>query len=190
MKSFRPLQPPESHSLSAASGWLGLGRPIEAGEELQSLSAENKVHPDVLEVRWQIAAKTGNWRECLDLAEALIILIPTRTSGWINRSRAFHELKRTPEAVENLRSVAQQFSTQWTISYDLACYCAQLGRLEDCKIWLRKAVAADKEAATRAAIADPSLKPLWIAMMAKNPKLVAKTGAGAHSASKATLPQR
>src|ERR1017187_3279090 len=48
---MKPLEPPDSHHLSAAIGWLGLGNWREANEELEKITSELRGHPDVLEVR-------------------------------------------------------------------------------------------------------------------------------------------
>src|ERR1043166_9428290 len=55
-KLMTRLEPPDTHHLSAAVGWLELGNPAEAGEEIARISPAALEHPDVLEVRWQICA--------------------------------------------------------------------------------------------------------------------------------------
>lgn len=164
---MKPLQPPESHHLSAASGWLGLGRHLEADQELQNIAPHNSAHPDVLEVRWQICAKAGNWAECRALAESMIKITPNRAGAWVHRAYSLHELQRTEEALDQLMPVAQRFPHVWTIPYALACFCAQLGRFIECQLWLRKAMGIDKEAVRRKAIGDPRLQPLWASMTGK-----------------------
>ena len=47
----------DTHHLSAAQGWLELGSHLEADKELDEITPELRVHPDVLEIRWQIYAK-------------------------------------------------------------------------------------------------------------------------------------
>jgi tetratricopeptide (TPR) repeat protein len=162
------LQPPDSHYLSAASGWLGLGRYIEANEELEKISPENLAHPDVMEVLWHIYAKAGNWQICLDIASAILKLDPRRPFGWTHRSFALYELKRTQEAFDLLVPMAQEFPNVWRIPYSLALYCAQLGRFIECQLWLQKALAVDRETVKRTAIVDPNLKPLWVTLSGKN----------------------
>jgi len=56
--------------------------------------------------------------------------------------------------------MADRFAKIWTIPYNLACYCAQLGRLHECQMWFKKAMAVAEHAVKRAAIEDPDLKPL------------------------------
>ena len=51
------MQPPNSHHLEAAQGWLELGNHEEANEELELIDAPLRSHPDVLEARWGIYAK-------------------------------------------------------------------------------------------------------------------------------------
>ena len=50
------------------------------------------------------------------------------------------------------------------IPYNLACYCAQLNRLDEAQIWFKKAMAIDEQIVKREAIDDPDLKPLWDSM--------------------------
>ena len=165
---MKPLQPPDSHHLSAAAGWLGLGMDIEAQEDLQKIAPQNAAHPDVLEVLWHIHAKTRQWHFCLDIAAAIIKLDPERSFGWTHSSLALYELKRTQEAYDQLMPVAERFPNVWTIPYALACYCAQLGRFIECQLWLRKAMAVDRETVRRTATTDPNLNPLWVSMIGKN----------------------
>ena len=118
----------------------------------------------MLEVRWQIYSKAQKWGACADIAGAIIKLAPDRPFGWIHRSFALHELERTPEAFDNLLPVADKFPKVWTIPYNLACYCAQLGRLDECQDWFKKAMAIDEHTVKRVAVDDPDLKPLWDSM--------------------------
>ena len=128
-RRIKPLEPPDSIHLEAAEGWLELGDHLEANEELEQIAPQMRVHPDVLEVRWQIYAKEKKWEVCVDIAGAIIELDPKRPDAWIHRSYALHELKRTQEAFDQLLPVSDRFSKVWTIPYNLACYCAQTGAI-------------------------------------------------------------
>jgi hypothetical protein len=152
---------PAIHHLRAAQGWLELGNPVEAEHELERLEGSLRAYPEVLELRWHIHAGARNWSACLELATNLLTLDSTRTEAWIHRSFALHELKRTQEAFDYLLPAADKFPGVWTIPYNLACYCAQLGRLGDSRMWLNKALAIDESTVKRSAKEDPDLKPLW-----------------------------
>jgi tetratricopeptide (TPR) repeat protein len=156
------LEPPDSLHLEAAQGWLGLGNHIEADAELDNITASLRAHPDVLRVRWEVYAAAKKWEAALDIAAALIQLDPDGPLGWVNRSYALHELKRTAEARDNLLRVVDKFPISATMRYNLACYECQLGRLEQAKEWLEKAFKlGDARAMKLAALDDPDLEPLW-----------------------------
>lgn len=121
---------PDAHHLQAAEGWLELGDPVSANDELEKITTSLRSHPDVLAVRWQIYAHAKKWELCVDIAEVIIKLAPKESFGWIHRSFALHELKRTREAFDTLLPAAERFKRSWTIPYNLACYCVQLGRLD------------------------------------------------------------
>ena len=159
---MKPLGHPDIFHLQAARGWLELGNPLEANVELGKISPALGVHPDVLEVRWQISAKAKQWEACVDLAEGLIALTPDNPFGWIHRSFALHELKRTQEAWDNLIRVTKKFPEEPIILYNLSCYACKLGNLQDALNWLQKAFAVgDATQVKLMALVDPDLEPLW-----------------------------
>src|SRR5215216_5542548 len=82
------LNPPDIFHLRAAIGWLELGNPTEAGEEIARISSDAISHPDVLEVRWQICAATQSWDAATPVSEQLVSAAPERVSGWIHRAYA------------------------------------------------------------------------------------------------------
>ena len=158
---MKPLEPPDRFHWLAAQGWLELGDHREAIGELEKLSPSLSSHPDVLETRWQICAKQGNWEAALDIASALTDLKPEDPVAWIHRSFALHELKRTREARESLSGVIDRFPDDETMRYNLACYECQLGNLSVAMEWLTKALGlGDRQQIRRMALDDPDLAPL------------------------------
>jgi tetratricopeptide (TPR) repeat protein len=156
------LQPPYSLHLQAAQGWLELGNHVEAEAELDNITASLRAHPVVLRVRWEVYAAVKKWEAALDIAAAVIQLDPDGPLGWVYRSYALHELKRTAEARDNLLRVVDRFPASATIRYNLACYECQLGRLEQAKGWLQKAFRLGNAKQMKlAALGDPDLQPLW-----------------------------
>lgn len=161
---MKPLEHPDDLHLEAAQGWLELGNHLEANEELDMISPEMRVHPDVLNLRWHVYSKARKWDACVDIASALIKLAPECPLGWIHRSFSLHNLKRTQEAFDNLLPVAGEFPRVWTIPYNLACYCSQLGRLDEAQDWFKKAMEVDEPSVKESALDDPDLKPFWDSM--------------------------
>jgi predicted Zn-dependent protease len=156
------LEPPDSHHLVAAEGWLELGNAGEAGAELKHIAPEWAEHPVVLELDWQIHAHVKDWEACLELARRLVRLHPDLPMGWIHRSYALHELKRTLEARDLLSPLVQRFPEEPVMVYNLACYECRLGNWGLARRWLRQTFAMKNSAPWRqAAQSDPDLAPLW-----------------------------
>lgn len=156
------LQPPDTHHLSAAEGWLELGDHHEALNELNLVSPAEQGRVEVLGLRWSISAQLKLWDECVGIAASLIELAPKNEFGWIHRSYALHELKRTSEARDLLQPALKRFPKNETIPYNLACYECQLGNLAAARDWLRRAMKLKNPAELKAqSLEDPDLKPLW-----------------------------
>ena len=159
MTEFSPV---EQHCLRAAEGWLELGSPHEAEAELAGLSPAAQRHPTVLELRWQIHARHGQWDAGEEVARALTKIAPHQPVGWIHLSYALHELKRTQEAWDNLLAAVAVFPDEPTMPYNLACYACQLGNPAGARHWLKRALKLDHTNAVKPmALADPDLRPLW-----------------------------
>jgi|TARA_B100001971_G_scaffold209892_2_gene234294 tetratricopeptide (TPR) repeat protein len=157
---MNPLKPADLHHLRAAEGWLELGNATEAREELDQISTNRLEHPDVLKMSWALFAKEHNWNACVKAAELLVQQAPEHLDGWIHRSFALHELNRTEEAYDQLSPVQNVFSGEWIIHYNLACYLAQLGRINDAARELHAALKIDPRTVKNAAARDPDLEPL------------------------------
>jgi len=165
---MKKLEPPDSIHLKAAEGWLGLGDHVEANEELENITPQFRVHPDVLEIRWQIYAKEKKWEACVDIARAVTKLAPKRPSGWIHLAYSLRQAKGggLQAAWDALLPVAEKFPTVTTIPYNLACYAAQMNRLDGARDWLKRAFEIGKKTkcfdqVRLMALDDPDLEPLW-----------------------------
>jgi tetratricopeptide (TPR) repeat protein len=159
------IQPPDLHHLRAALGWLELGNPAEAGEELARISPGNLEHPDVLELRWAVCAESRSWTAAADVGDRLVAVAPDRVSGWVHR--AFAERRRRggglTKAEALLLPALQRFPEDSLVPYNLACYAAQLGRLDDAWSLLQRALSLEKDPQVirQRALADSDLEPLW-----------------------------
>ena len=158
------LEPPNTHHLSAALGWLGLGNAEEARAELARVDESNRKHPDVLEVGWLICAHENRWDEGLEFARLLVKQAPNRCSGWLHQAYA---LRRVPgggvqQAWEALLPAFDKFPSEPTISYNLSCYACQLSHMEAARTWLKRAlVLGNRDRIKAMALSDSDLEPLW-----------------------------
>ena len=160
---MKPLQPPDSHFVSAAAGWLGLGNWQEAGEELKHINPALSSHPDVLAVRYEILAKAGHWELAAETASAWTKTAPGERGAWIAQAYA---ARRKPgggisPAKAILAAARQRFPNEPLIAYNLACYECQLGNLTQARSWLREAFKlGDARQLKQMSLQDPDLEPL------------------------------
>ena len=159
-----PLPPPHHHTLNAAHGWLGLDVPAEAQAELDRLPPELRRHPAVLETQFAIHAEAKAWAAAFTVAEAAVQLHPDEPGAWIHRAYA---ARRRPgggleEAFTLLLPAAEKFPAEVTVPYNLACYRAQQGQLDEAWRWYRAARELAEPARLRKlALRDDDLRPLW-----------------------------
>lgn len=158
------IEPPDTHALSAALGWLELGNPNEALAELDSISPGNQPHPAVLEVRWAVFAETKQWDRALDVANELVRVAPGKAGGWLHRAYALRRAPGggLPQAWEALLPAAEKFPQQLLIAFNLACYACQMQDYDEARRWLKRASEiSDTAKVKEMALADSDLEPLW-----------------------------
>jgi len=152
----------DQHHLRSAEGWLELGDWQSANDELENITPALRAHPDVLKVRSGVYSAAKHWELALVVSERLVELLPDELEGWIHRSFALHELKRTAEAKGKLLPAVEKFPKEHLIFYNLACYACQLGELKESLKLIEKAIdLAGKKDIRLMAVEDPDLQPLW-----------------------------
>ena len=162
--NVKPLEPPDSHHLSSAQGWLGLGNWREARDDVQRIDPEQRAHPDVLEVTREIFSLAGKWDMAAETAGAVVTLKPQEPQSWIALAYA---VRRKPggglEAAKKILAKAQKdFPKEPLIAYNLACYECQLGNQAAATQWLQNALATGHARQIRSmALDDRDLEPLW-----------------------------
>jgi predicted Zn-dependent protease len=162
-KSIKPLDVPDSFYLQAAEGWLGLGDMESATNELREISPAEQTHPAVLCVRYEIYSKAKQWDQAVEVADDLIKMLPEEPFVWI--SLAYATRRKTggsiPKAKKILLGAELKFPKHYLFPYNLACYCSQLGEMEEAEQWLKRAAVIDNAAVKKIALEDADLKPLW-----------------------------
>jgi tetratricopeptide (TPR) repeat protein len=159
---MKKLEPPDSHHLDAAQGWLGLGDWASANQELDKISSASCTQLVVLQTRFQVYAAAGQWGMAAGIARALTVMNPGSCFGWIDWAYALYEQQRILEARNILLSVVDKFPDEYLIRYSLACYACQLGYFKEALQWLEKAIGlADAKQVNQMVANNPDLQPLW-----------------------------
>ena len=164
MTKLAQLKHPDPMHLEAAAGWIQLGDYDSANDELEKIRAEWRAHPDVLDLRWLIYSNDEQWDACLDIASAIVKMVPDRAQGWLDK--AFSLRRANDGGVEKAKTVlleaAKLFPDDDMIQYNLACYCAQMGQLDAAQEHLDKSYElGDAKQIKLMALDDEDLKPLW-----------------------------
>jgi tetratricopeptide (TPR) repeat protein len=130
-------------NLSAAQGYLELEMPAEALQELDALPAEISAHPEILQLRLIVLMRLQDWARGLELCAELRERFPQLTVGYIHGAFCLHELGRTAEAKALLLSGPAALLREATYHYNLGCYEAVLGNIEEAQQYLRASFAMD-----------------------------------------------
>ncbi len=151
-------------ALQRAQGWMELRLPLEANEELDEIHPAMRAHPQVLKLRYSIFSAAKKWDMALEIANCLHRELPDDPYGGVHAAVALYRLGRTQEAKELSLGLAPRFTKNWSIPYNLACYCAQLSEIQEAQEWFKAAMALEEDLVKRMAIDDPDLEPLWQGM--------------------------
>lgn len=153
--------------LRTADGWLELGDHVDAFEELERVVPLNRAHPDVLKLRWRIYAHAERWDSAFALADGLRRRLPddAECAVWLAYSARRTRSGGAATAYKLLRDVADEFTDEPLVSFNLACYARVLGRGREAEKWLKQALdIADRQGTGKQwriqALAEEDLGPL------------------------------
>ena len=136
---------PEARILQSAEGYLELGMIEEGLAELTSLPGSAQERADVLELKIHAFLHARNWREALEVSGVLCRVAAGNAQGFIHAAFCLHELGRTVEAKAVLLSGPTALLQDATYYYNLGCYDAVLGNVEEAQAYLRASFKLDKK---------------------------------------------
>jgi tetratricopeptide (TPR) repeat protein len=155
-----PLEPPDFHHCEAALGFSELGMFGDAEAELERIDPFNRALPEVLRVRAAVYHGTANWDDLRAVALKLTRLEPANVQWPLSLAYATRRAASIEFARDILLAAKEQFPSEPIISFNLACYCCQLGDMDAAKEYLKQAFAIDLNL-RQAALDDQDLEPLW-----------------------------
>ena len=147
-------------ALQAADGYLFLGMPDEALDELGGVPREDSKQAMVLLARTRVLLHLKRWKEAEKLAAHGVVAHPDHEEFTVQRAFALHQLKQGDEAMNVILQAPEWIRQTGIIHYNLACYEAQLGDLTTARQCIKVACQMNKAMKKNAAI-DPDLRALW-----------------------------
>ncbi|GAB4240585.1 MAG: hypothetical protein OHK005_02850 [Candidatus Methylacidiphilales bacterium] len=145
--------------LSAAEGFLSLGMPEEAEEELARVAEAGALDETYWRLAVAVAMARKQWMEGVERARQLIKMNPSGPDGYLHLAFCLHELGQTREARDALTQGPPRLKTTPIYFYNLACYEAQLGNVAEARTVLERAIRLEP-AYREIAEKDPDLDPL------------------------------
>lgn len=146
-------------TLLAAQGYCELGMSAEALAEIESVPAELRDHPTVVELRLIILMQAKRWKAALAAGRELTKIAPDKNIGYIHSAFCLHELGQTEAARKIMLDGPQTLHTEPVFHYNLACYECMLGNLDLARVHLDKSFELDKKFRDYAK-SDPDLEKL------------------------------
>ena len=154
------ISPKTDKTLLAAQGYFELGMLDEALEELDTLPPGLQEGAEILQMRLFIHIREKRWLEALEISRTFCRLQPEETLGFIHAAFCLHELRRTAEAKAFLLAGPAALLNEATYHYNLGCYDAVLGNIEEAQAHLRTSFKLDGKFREYART-DPDLQPVW-----------------------------
>ena len=150
---------PFDRLLQAAQGYLELGLPREAAAELDEIEPAQSADWRVRVLRVDAYQKLGEWARLETVARQLCEQRPDEAQWLISLAYAVRRTRSVAAACSVLAEAVERFPSEPIIHFNLACYEAQLGRLDLARSRLAEAVRLEP-ACRQMALAEPDLAAL------------------------------
>jgi predicted Zn-dependent protease len=147
-------------SLKAVQGYLHLGMHSDAWNELENIPSEHRARPEVLKIRVDVCRAMQKWDMVVEVTKHLAHLEPDDPWHVINQAAAVRKLQGEQIAANILEEAKGQFPHNAIVAYNLACYKAVLGDVNEAKTLLAEAFTHDASLRVTS-LDDPDLVGIW-----------------------------
>ena len=147
------------------TGFLELGLPEEALEELDELSAELRQTPVAIHLRVDALFRLSRWAEAAAFCLPRLDAEPGDAGWWIQAAYAVRRADSVEKAEPILRRALEHHPRYGLILYNLACYACVQGREDEARQLLERAmVEEDMDQYLKMAKNDPDLLAIrpWV----------------------------
>lgn len=130
--------------IRAASGWLELGMPGDALEELEGLAPDERESKKALELKLAAQMASNSWVPASETAVSLCNQAVDEPEYFVSAAYCFHEIGETEEARKWLQRGPAVLTEMPVYHYNMACYLWKLGERERARNHLAKAFEMDE----------------------------------------------
>lgn len=146
--------------LNAVQGYLHLGMELDAWNELENIPAEQRGRPEVLKIRADVSRAMKKWELVAEVTRHLARIEPDDPRHPVNLAAAVRQIEGEQVAASILEQAKSAFPNDAVLAYNLACYRAVMGRVDEAKTLLAEAVRLDSSLRPHS-LDDPDLAVLW-----------------------------
>jgi Flp pilus assembly protein TadD len=143
-----------------SSGYLELGMLEDAERALKQIAPEDRNRSAVLGVQVGLYIAKRKWDLAAEVADRLVKLEPNDPAWWIALAYSTREAESIEKGEAILLQARELHPDHADVLLNLACYASLLGRTEEAKLHLRRAIDLDADI-RRSALDEPDLRPLW-----------------------------
>jgi Flp pilus assembly protein TadD len=145
--------------IQAACGYAELGMMRQSLAELNAVEPELQNRPEVLHLRLHHLMLRKSWARALRVSQQLCRVAPKCSTGFLHAGFCLHQLGKTAAAKKLLLSGPEALRKEPIYYYNMGCYEALLGNLQDAQAHLRISFKMDTSFRELAKI-DPDLKSI------------------------------
>lgn len=145
--------------VQAACGYAELGMFRESMAELDAIAPRLQNRPEVLHLRLHHLMRRKRWALALRVSQLLCRAAPDCSTGFLHAGFCLHQLGKTADAKKTLSTGPIALLKEPIYYYNMGCYDALLGNVQEAKKHLRISFRMDssfRELARK----DPDLKAL------------------------------
>jgi Flp pilus assembly protein TadD len=146
-------------ALQYAEGYLALGMKRDAATALGDVAPGEQDALPVLAMRAAVFQELAEWARAEEAATRLCERSPDDAGHWIQRAYAVRRSRSIEAARRILLEAMTLHPEESIIRFNLACYDAQLGRLDSARVFLAQACELNAHC-VELAKTDPDLEPL------------------------------
>jgi len=152
--------PETQRALHATDGYLYLGLPAEALDELDAVPSRELHDAAVMLARVRTLLHLKRWTDAEELSNFGNATHPEEEEFTVQRAFALHQLDKGDQAVEVILAAPEWIRRTGILHYNLACYEARLGDLTTARRCIRAAIKLNAAMKKNARV-DPDLQALW-----------------------------
>jgi tetratricopeptide (TPR) repeat protein len=145
------------------AAWICLTelRPEEAAKHLEDLSEEARKESFFFFLSENVFMATGDWQKLWNIGEQRIHRNPEDSRGWIIQGISLEKMGKIQEAYSLLLGVLPQFSKDFFVHYNLACFACRLERNDEAWLLLKNSFSmTTQEEFERWTLSDDDLVPI------------------------------